>query len=82
MRIDHDDDPAIAAWDAYSAAHKGYVEAHRDPDVRAPLADGGAEEPSPGRRAEDPALSRTIDGTVETIGADQASGQNVRQPDG
>jgi hypothetical protein len=60
MRTDHDDDAAIAAWDAYSAAHKGYVEAHGGPDEHA-AADEGAEEPAPGRRAEDPVPSVTID---------------------
>ena len=83
MRTDHDDDPAIAAWDAFSAVHKGYVEAGGRPDEQTPqAADGGAEEPARGRRAEDPALSGTIDRAVETIGADQATGRKVRQSDG
>ena len=83
MRTDHDDDPAIAAWDAYSVAHKGYVEAHRNPGEHEPQgADDGAEEATPGRDAEDPARSVTIDRTVEKIGADEATGREVRQFDG
>ena len=83
MRTDHDDDSAIAAWDAYSAVHKGYVEAHGSPDEQEPhVADDGAEEPAPGRRKEDPALAPTIDRTVETIGAEQETRRNVSQSDG
>ena len=74
MRIDHDDDSAIAAWDAYSGAHKGYVEAHGNLDDDEPqVADDGAE---------DPALSVAIDRTGETTGGDQATGPKVRQSDG
>jgi hypothetical protein len=65
MRTDDDDGAAIAAWDAYSSVHKGFVEAH-----------GGAFEHEP------QAPSVTIDRTVETIEADQATGQTVRSLDG
>ncbi|MDF2733610.1 MAG: hypothetical protein K0S97_233 [Chloroflexota bacterium] len=83
MRTDHDDDPAIAAWDAYSAAHKGYAEAHGRLDEQVPqVADDGAEAPAPGRRAEDPALSVAIGRSVDTFGADQPTGPRVRQSDG
>lgn len=77
MRTDHDDDPAIAAWDAYSTAHKGYAEAHGRPD-EPQVADDGAGGSAPRRRAEDPALLEALDRTVETIGADQPTGPVVR----
>ena len=61
MRTDHDDDPAIAAWDAYSAAPKGYVEADGSPDEHGPqVADDGAEGPAAGRREENQATVRNL----------------------
>jgi hypothetical protein len=82
MRTDHEDDSAIAAWDAYSAVHKGYVQTHGGPAEHEPkVADDGAEQRAPGRRAEDPARS-AIDGAVDTVGADQATERNARQSDG
>ena len=83
MMRDHDEDAAIAAWDAYSAAHKGYVETHASPDEHEPHhAEDGAGGPAPGRRAEDPASSVTIDRTVEMIGAHQALTPEERQSEG
>jgi hypothetical protein len=83
MRTDHDDDPAIAAWDAYSAAHKGYVDVHGSPDEHEPhVADDIAEGPAARQRGVDPALSLTIDRTVDTIGTDQPAARKARQSDG
>ena len=66
MRADHDDDPAIAAWEAYSAAHMGYAEAHGNPDEHdLQAAHDGAEEPASGRRAgEDVVNGRQVAGAI------------------
>ena len=82
MRTDHDDHPAIAAWDAYSAVHQGYVRTQGSRGQHEQkAADEGAEEPAPGRGAEDPARP-AIDRAVDTIGAVQATERNSRQSDG